>query len=420
MFNVDLLMTGLFGAAVLGYVLFVNRRCQTYTGTFILDVSIEEAWELLSTQPGRPQKWLSSIVSLEWSNEAKKEVLALMDEGHECHIKILTQEAPTKEESICVYRWKGTTQLGDVLHCNISLQPAAEGTEVTLTYAIERAQLAVGFLRRLTYPMIIGGVARLVRGHLARERQHEQPAARPRPSATSKAAISLPKQLALLSASVAATVYLFDLGVGIAVIATIIVHEYGHAHAMRRHGHQARFYLIPFFGGIAIGDRTYISDAEATEILLKGPAFGLLPPLACFGGFLVLGDSAWLGAGFVALLVNMFNLLPIPPLDGGRVVQIFLKPMGDKVWFAASGLLILAGGLVAVYLRSKSFLVLLIVTAVFWSMAPKRSYSQRPLTVLEGVTAASAYLALIGMHVAALIWCDSHFDGRLVKALLSF
>ncbi|MGO4704805.1 site-2 protease family protein [Microvirga sp. 2MCAF38] len=415
MFDPDPILAYVLGTAALGYVLFVNRRLQLYKRRFVLDIPIEAAWELLSATPGRGKEWIPGLISIEWSNENANEIVSRFENG-QGFSRLTLRIPPTREEGVTVFRWNEGSGPSDIIHTRLELRAVPEGTEVDLAYIIERSHLARGLLRRLGYPMLTGRVSRLVRAHLAKERLDSGA-----PQSTTNQSAPSPRrnlmtQLCLTVLSLAAMTYSLGVDMGLAVLATIIVHEYGHVWALRRHGHQAHFYLIPFLGGVAVGSRAYVSDAEAAEVILMGPAFGLLPPLACLGIFAAMSDDRWLGAGFVALAVNLFNLLPVPPLDGGRLVQTLLKPLGDKIWFAASGCLILAGAALALHLRSQTFLVITVVTAILWSASPKRPQAERPLSFMGGGMAASAYLGLTAFHVAAVLWCDQILDGRLLRA----
>jgi Zn-dependent protease len=415
-YSLDLLVACLCAVA-LGYVIFVNRRRQYYMGRFVLDVPVEEAWELFSTRPGFPSSWVPGLVSTEWRNESTGDVVCRFKSGNALFLRLITQEAPYREESISVHSRAGAARLGDTVLARLSLRPVEEGTEVELTFVIERRHLTPGFLGRLGYPMVVRKIAGLVRAHLARSRQDRHGPVESRTRRIEEPVSEPVKQLVLAALSLLALSHMFGLEAGLAVLVTIVVHEYGHVVALRRHGQRARFYLIPFFGGVAMGDRPYESDAEACEVFLMGPAFGLLPPLGCFGLFAALGDYIWLQVGFVALMVNLFNLLPIPPLDGGRVTQVFLKLFGDAVWFTVSGLLILAGGALAFSMKAPEFLVLLIFAATALNASPRRSFGDVPLSLPQGLTAGGAYLALVALHAGAAIWCNSYFNINLLRWL---
>jgi Zn-dependent protease len=422
MLDPDFLIAGLLCAAVAGYLLFVNRPHQRYAGRFFLDVPIEEAWELMSLTPGHAKKWLPGSYTTEWLDESKGDIVCRYESGDEAYIRILRQEAPSYEETVATYRWKGTAQYGDRMICKVDLNAVEGGTNVDLTYIVERARLFNGFLRRVGYPTLVSTVGKLVRGHIARERakngESHTASGQAKPARSSTASVNLVRQLVLAALSFAAMIYLLGFAQGLAAMATLIVHEYGHVFALRRHGHDARFYLIPFFGGIAMGSRTYLSDAEASEVLLMGPLFGFLPAIVLAVAFWISPSETLLFTGLLSLLINGFNLLPAPPLDGGRVVQVLMKPLGDKAWFAISGLLILMGAGIALQMGSKAFLVMMILAALLWSVAPKRSQRERPLTMTQGLLVMLAYGVLIAAHVALGVWYDGFLDGDLLKGIL--
>jgi len=126
---------------------------------------------------------------------------------------------------------------------------------------------------------------------------------------------------ALFGASYASFAVLTDWRLGALLIAILVFHEYGHLRAMRGFGMQTKgMYLIPFVGGVAIGEKatTYWQEAY---ISMQGPVFGLYMTLLAWLGY-ALTDWSLLGAlASFSALINVFNLLPIYPLDGGHVVK---------------------------------------------------------------------------------------------------
>ena len=115
-----------------------------------------------------------------------------------------------------------------------------------------------------------------------------------------------------------------------AMLPAVLVHELGHALALRLSGGRIReLRLEP--GGFCI---RYASRPDRRgEILCAaaGPAAGLLyaPAAACFG------PGGELSAG-VSLLLSVFNLLPAPPLDGGRIASALLSERVCTVLAACS------------------------------------------------------------------------------------
>jgi Zn-dependent protease len=128
-------------------------------------------------------------------------------------------------------------------------------------------------------------------------------------------------KVALLAASVAVYSVMFTVEFAFALIAVLVFHEYGHLRAMKKCGLPTKgMYLIPFVGGLAVGDmpKTRWQDVY---ISMMGPVFGLIMTVAFYIVYLITESHF---AGLVAstsALLNLFNLIPVHPLDGGRVVK---------------------------------------------------------------------------------------------------
>ena len=120
-------------------------------------------------------------------------------------------------------------------------------------------------------------------------------------------------------------------------VALIFVHEMGHVIALRREGIRASAPMfIPFMGAV-IGARSLGDNALAeARVGLAGPLLGSAAAgaVALAGG---LAHSPFLEAlGYVGLLINLFNLLPVVPLDGGRA----MAAMTPWMWFVGFGALV--------------------------------------------------------------------------------
>lgn len=128
-------------------------------------------------------------------------------------------------------------------------------------------------------------------------------------------------KVALLAASVAVYSVMFTVEFALALIGVLIFHEYGHLRAMKKCGLPTKgMYLIPFVGGLAVGDMPK-SRWQDVYISMMGPVFGLIMTLVFYIFYLVTESHF---AGLVAstsALLNLFNLIPVYPLDGGRVVK---------------------------------------------------------------------------------------------------
>jgi len=152
-------------------------------------------------------------------------------------------------------------------------------------------------------------------------------------------------KLLLAGATLATYSYLFTWQFALAVMWAIGIHELGHVWAMRRTGMPTSgFYFIPLFGGAAIGERAK-SEWQDVFITAMGPTWGLLSALPPALLYFATGTPFWAAVcGFIGL-VNLFNLLPIYPLDGGRLTSSLLVSAGPSaqiVYLFAAGCLVLA------------------------------------------------------------------------------
>jgi Zn-dependent protease len=131
-----------------------------------------------------------------------------------------------------------------------------------------------------------------------------------------------------------------------------VIHELGHGLVMRMMGIPAGApTFIPFVGAvIAMKGRPRNAYVEAL-VAFGGPVLGSAAAFGCLAVAWALDSDFWLSLAFSGFMINLFNLLPISPLDGGRIVGAFSR----KMW--AVGFLI---GIPA-FLASRSPLLLLIL-----------------------------------------------------------
>lgn len=140
-------------------------------------------------------------------------------------------------------------------------------------------------------------------------------------------------------ASAATYSLLFSWQFALAVMVQLFVHEYGHVHAMRRTGMKVRgMYFVPFLGALAVTEDAFTSRRQQAYVALNGPLWGSLIALVPAALWWWTGDAMWATIAAWWALINLFNMLPISPLDGGRVMQAFACSYSSGLGLALSAL----------------------------------------------------------------------------------
>jgi Zn-dependent protease len=191
--------------------------------------------------------------------------------------------------------------------------------------------------------------------------------------------------------SIAAYTWIWGLPFAIGFVLLIFVHELGHVVELRRQGVPASAPLfIPFLGAM-IGMKELPDDAwKEARVALAGPILGSIGAAACWIAGEAIGSDLLVALAFTGFFLNLFNLIPIVPLDGGRAAGA-LHP---ALWFV--GLLMMVG---LVVVRPNPLLVLIVVLGGLdlWSRWRSRGEAgdYYRLTVGQRVSVAVVYLGLI-------------------------
>ncbi len=119
--------------------------------------------------------------------------------------------------------------------------------------------------------------------------------------------------------SIGAYALLFGLPFAALFVLLLFVHEMGHVIALRREGIPATAPMfIPFLGAV-VGMKALPDDAWAeAKVGLAGPLLGSIGAAVTLGIGVALDSDLLHAAAYTAFFLNLFNLLPITPLDGGR------------------------------------------------------------------------------------------------------
>ena len=141
----------------------------------------------------------------------------------------------------------------------------------------------------------------------------------------------------LVSIGAYALIWGWKFAVGFVLL--LLVHEMGHVFQLKREGIPASAPMfIPFLGALVAMKELPKDAAAEARVGLAGPVLGSLGALVPLALYALTGDELFKALAFVGFFLNLFNLLPVLPLDGGRAMAA-LSPV---MWLVGYGLLIAA------------------------------------------------------------------------------
>ncbi|HEY6397050.1 MAG TPA: site-2 protease family protein [Solirubrobacteraceae bacterium] len=185
-------------------------------------------------------------------------------------------------------------------------------------------------------------------------------------------------------------------------VVLLLVHEMGHVIQLRREGVKASAPMfIPFLGAVisarSLGDNAL---AEA-RVGLAGPILGSIGSAACILIWHATGNDLFRALAFIGFFLNLFNLLPVLPLDGGRA----MAAMAPWMWFVGFAAMI---PLLFVFSNPIFLLILLFAAIETWKRWKLRKaggaeqqayYRVKPL---DRALVAVVYLSLIALLVVGM------------------
>ncbi len=138
--------------------------------------------------------------------------------------------------------------------------------------------------------------------------------------------------------SIGAYALLFPVWFAVGFVVLIWVHEMGHVLQLKREGIKASAPMfIPFLGAfVAMKEMPKNALAEA-RVGLAGPVLGTLGGLAVLGLYAWTQNPLFLGLAYFNFFINLINLAPMLPLDGGRAMGA-MSPV-----FSLLGLVVMVG-----------------------------------------------------------------------------
>ncbi|HEY2473394.1 MAG TPA: site-2 protease family protein [Candidatus Cybelea sp.] len=131
-------------------------------------------------------------------------------------------------------------------------------------------------------------------------------------------------------------VVVFGWKLAVVIMLLLLAHELGHYFAFRAYGLPARLpAFIPLLGAFTAGAPPDDLEHDA-YIALAGPLTGLGLAAVCYGIGVATQDRFWFACADLSAFLNLFNMIPTPPFDGGRVIAALWPPL----WFAGLAIFI--------------------------------------------------------------------------------
>ncbi len=129
--------------------------------------------------------------------------------------------------------------------------------------------------------------------------------------------------------SIAAYAFIFGWQFAIGIVALLFVHEMGHAVVMKMKGIPiGGMIFIPLLGAAVLMRQMPRNAKDEAEVGIAGPVAGAVASSVCLLIAQANPDSIWAPLAYFGFFINLFNLIPIVPFDGGRV----LAAIDRRLW----------------------------------------------------------------------------------------
>lgn len=169
-------------------------------------------------------------------------------------------------------------------------------------------------------------------------------------------------------------------------VLSIYVHEMGHVFALRRYGIAATAPMfIPFFGAYIRLNQYPANVGEDARVGLAGPIFGLGAAAFAWLCALATGNPIWYAIAHTGAWINLFNLIPIWQLDGGRGFRALTRKQRGMV----------LGVAVAIWVLTFQMMFLLIAAGATYRLFSKDYAQEEDNVVLTQYIGLLVLLSLL-------------------------
>jgi Zn-dependent protease len=187
----------------------------------------------------------------------------------------------------------------------------------------------------------------------------------------------------------------------IGFVLLLFVHEMGHVIQLRREGVEASApVFIPFLGAV-IAVKSLGKDATAeARVGLAGPILGTAGTLIPLAIWLATGSDLWRALAYIGFFINLINLMPVLPLDGGRAMAV----LGPRVWIAG---ILVAVAVTAIFLGPFMLLFVLLLGGPelyhrFKNRHSEESRDFHSVPARAKIAVAAVYLSLTALLIVGV------------------
>jgi Zn-dependent protease len=210
--------------------------------------------------------------------------------------------------------------------------------------------------------------------------------------------------------SIAAYTLVFGWPFAVGLVLLLFVHEMGHVIQLRREGVEASApVFIPFLGAM-ISAKSLGKDAVAeARVGLAGPILGTIGTLIPLAIYLATGSDLWRAIAYVGFFINLINLLPVLPLDGGRAMAV----LGPKIWIA--GILITVAATV-IFLGPFMLLFVLLLGGpeLYHRFKNRNSEESRAFHSVPTRTKVAVGVVYLGLAVLLVVGVSETYVSRML------
>jgi Zn-dependent protease len=379
--------------ALLGFRQRVNPRTSLW-----INLHPAKLWTLLDVYDGKVENWGNTVIRADLIDADKKifrktytttqlngivrpftALFRIHEREPELHLKLVREGLEGKSEN------------NELLAITYDLQSEAGGTRLHTVYNWGSRPLIAQLLAR----------ADLWSGAFRLKGLAETGVPNERPYKWISAGVAVVTGLVTLGAFG----MIMGLKAAMLLLLALFIHEFGHLLAFRMMGQPwGRMVFLPFLGAIAMPRLPHESQGQSVFAALMGPGFSTLLAMLCALPWLLDGQPHPIAVvlGVITAGLNVFNLLPAEPLDGGMALRSVL---GRLIGARANWGLMAVGALVVLTGVAMEQIVLVIFggLAILANLKSRKiDVGLAPLSTLQMCITAFGYMAIMAAHVTML------------------